>query len=119
MIRRTWLISLIFVFSGALIFGCGSNQQTDQSKSTKSDEVQVAATHVKKVSLDVKGMTCTGCQYNIENSLKKVDGVIQAKADYTKAKAEVEYDPETTNVDKLVAAVNDLGYETRAPQMNE
>ncbi len=74
--------------------------------------------NIEKVTLDVQGMTCSGCEYNVESALKKIDGVATVEADYSNAIAEIRYDPEFANVEKFVAAVNKSGYKATAPKKN-
>src|SRR5512136_2435011 len=47
----------------------------------------------EKATLDIAGMHCASCALNIENSLKKVDGVSRAVVNFATEKAYVEYDP--------------------------
>lgn len=41
-------------------------------------------------------MTCIMCQNTIESALKSTNGIINAKVDYKKEKAQVEYDCDIT-----------------------
>ena len=68
-----------------------------------------------KVSLDIEGMTCTGCAANLENSLKDLDGVAQAKVNYDTKKAEVwlkesESTGNSTTRDELLDTVAEAGF---------
>lgn len=59
-------------------------------------------------TLDVRGMSCDGCEDIVENALTDVSGVEDATADQTSASATVEGDADT---DELVQAVELAGYE--------
>ena len=63
-------------------------------------------------------MTCSGCEYNVESALKKIDGVTKVKAAFARHAAEVEFDPETATVAQLVQAVNGLGYTAEEQKLN-
>lgn len=60
------------------------------------------------VELTVEGMSCDGCESNVEAALSGVAGVEAADADRTTDSATVEGD---ADVGALVAAVEDAGYE--------
>ena len=66
-----------------------------------------------KTTLAVSGMTCTGCEYAIETTLRRVEGVHSATADFRGASAVVTYDPALVHVDALVKAVAKVGYRAK------
>jgi len=68
------------------------------------------AAESKIVTLDIPGMTCQFCPITIRKALKKVPGVIDAKADYDSKTATVTFDPDKTNVKTLTNATANAGY---------
>ncbi len=60
--------------------------------------------------LQVDGMTCTGCETRIENSLKKLDGIIDVKAIYSSSNVYVTYDLNSTDLNKIIETVEKLDY---------
>jgi copper chaperone CopZ len=64
-----------------------------------------------KAELKIGGMTCQGCVRSIELKLSRVDGVGSARVDLGAGKATVEYDDSRADVDKLIAAVQQIGFE--------
>lgn len=62
------------------------------------------------VSLQVDGMTCTGCVAAVKGALMKVDGVKTAQVSLERNEAVVEYDPAKTSPDALAKAVTKAGY---------
>ena len=66
------------------------------------------------VTLPVAGMTCGGCARSVEKKLAATPGVSTAKVDLQGATATVEFDPSRTEVPKLVAAIEQLGYQVPA-----
>ena len=75
-----------------------------------------AAVSSKTVVLDVPGMTCKFCPITIRKALKKVPGVISAKAEYKNKTATVTFDPSKTNVDALTKATANAGYPSKLKQ---
>lgn len=60
--------------------------------------------------LDVHGMTCASCVGRVERKLAKVSGVLGAQVNLVTERANVRYEPDQTNVDALVTAVESAGY---------
>lgn len=72
-----------------------------------------AAPHAndRRIDLEIGGMTCASCANRIEKKLKKLDGV-DANVNYATEKASITA-PESVELDKLVAAVENAGYTVR------
>ena len=64
----------------------------------------------KEVSFAVTGMTCASCVRRIEKALHKVQGVSDASVNLATERAKVVYDPATTGIEQLKAAVEKAGY---------
>jgi periplasmic mercuric ion binding protein len=62
------------------------------------------------VKLDIQGMSCPSCPYQVESALKGVDGVISAKASLLKGSAVVKYDDAKTDIAALKKATEDVGF---------
>ena len=65
--------------------------------------------NMKKLNLQVKGMTCSSCEVLIERNLKKVLGVEKVKVSRAKEQAEVECS-DNVKLEDLQDAVRDKGY---------
>jgi len=73
---------------------------------------------MKKLELDVRGMTCPSCAHHVENALNKVEGVEKAKIPgWQSNKATVSL---TTDVDQqeLINAVELAGYKASLKEQN-
>ncbi|MGD8776730.1 MAG: heavy metal translocating P-type ATPase, partial [Syntrophobacterales bacterium] len=69
-----------------------------------------------KVELPITGMTCANCAMNIERTLnKKVPGVVQASVNFASERATVEYLPTLTDLDKIVSAIQQAGFDAILP----
>lgn len=62
-------------------------------------------------TITVEGMSCGGCESTVEDALEGVEGVESASADRERDAATVEGD---ADIDALVAAVEDAGYDASA-----
>ncbi|MDD5336912.1 MAG: heavy-metal-associated domain-containing protein [Candidatus ainarchaeum sp.] len=66
---------------------------------------------MKEAIIKTGGMTCTSCERAISNALMKVDGVMEAKADYASETTKVKYDENRVNLDGIGKAVDAIGYD--------
>jgi sulfite exporter TauE/SafE/copper chaperone CopZ len=64
----------------------------------------------KQTTIFVAGMTCSSCEARISAALRKVPGVVDAKASLKGGTAWVEYEDENTSVDQLQAVIEKIGY---------
>jgi len=64
----------------------------------------------EKTIVGITGMHCSSCVVTIENSLKKVEGVVDAKVNFASEKAHIEYDPTRVTREKLEEAILRTGY---------
>ncbi|HUT22561.1 MAG TPA: heavy metal translocating P-type ATPase [Candidatus Bipolaricaulota bacterium] len=67
----------------------------------------------QRISFSISGMHCQSCAINIEQSLKKVDGIHDASVNYATEKATVGFDPEKINVEKIKNEIKKQGYLAR------
>ena len=68
----------------------------------------------KHVELPITGMTCASCANRIERRLNKIEGV-EATVNFATEKATVDYDPQLTDPDALLGAVEAVGYRAALP----
>ncbi len=83
-------------------------------ESSKTEVIHVKASDVSKQELDVKGMTCVGCEARLEKALLKVDGVLKFKASAKNNAASVEFDKSKTDVQKINNVLKEMGYDSSA-----
>lgn len=65
---------------------------------------------IKKEKIKVYDMTCTSCEARVEKALLNTEGVITVKASFSGQFAEIEYDDEVCNLDKIKEAIKCSGY---------
>lgn len=71
---------------------------------------------IRREKIKVYEMTCTSCENRVEKAIKKLNGVLYAKASFSEQIAEVEYDGELCSLNDIKAAINSAGYSTQAPK---
>ncbi len=55
-------------------------------------------------------MQCSSCAVGIKAMLKRTPGVVSAEVSLEKKEAMVEFNPSETSREKIVEAINNLGY---------
>ncbi len=68
------------------------------------------AGEAQKVTLDVKGMTCSTCPITVKVVLKKQPGVDEVRMDAQQQTAEVKFDPAKVSPTQLAQAVTEAGF---------
>ena len=69
----------------------------------------------ERVQLEIEGMTCAACAARIERKLNKLEGV-EARVNYATEHATVSFDATKLDVDKVIAAVEAIGYGASVPR---
>lgn len=67
-------------------------------------------TKTHKIVLDVKGMTCAGCEAHIEHEVRSLPGIKSIDAIYTEGSATIEYLPSRLEEKTIIEAINQTGY---------
>lgn len=65
---------------------------------------------MKKQDFNVSGMTCAACSANVQRRVGRCDGVSCVEVSLLTNSMRVEYDPDRTDDDKIIAAVYEIGY---------
>ncbi|HXF69076.1 MAG TPA: heavy metal translocating P-type ATPase [Thermoflexus sp.] len=71
---------------------------------------------LQQVSLPILGMSCASCAATIEGVLKGIDGVARVQVNVNGGRALVAYEPERVNLARLVAAIQEVGYQVATAQ---
>lgn len=65
---------------------------------------------MKKVVFGLEPLSCPSCIKKIEGTLKKTDGVKDAKVLFHSGKVRAQFDEEVTSADNLQQVITKLGY---------
>lgn len=66
---------------------------------------------METVTIQITGMTCSGCVRSITKVLNSVPGVEKAEVSLEKENAVVTFDETKTNADTLIATIEDGGFD--------
>lgn len=73
---------------------------------------------MKRIAIKVNGMSCSGCEFKLENKLKKLDGVKSIKASFVDSNLDIEYDENVISLDKINETIKSIGYEVAQVSKN-
>lgn len=94
-------------YTSFLVSALGSKApETSNQSSVATENVEQS----KTVIIEVEGMTCEGCASHIDETLKKLKGVISGESSYKDKNVKVVYNPEQITLEKIKKAINDIGY---------
>lgn len=64
-----------------------------------------------KITLTVRGLHCEACERSLETAVRRLDGVVAAKADRTVERLAVEILPGRSDADVIRRRVEEAGFE--------
>ncbi|RMG23684.1 MAG: heavy-metal-associated domain-containing protein [Bacteroidetes bacterium] len=97
-----------YVFLMVMLFGfLGLPAQTTSEKAAE------VFGKPRVLTLEVSGMSCTGCADHIEQALGKKDGILEKEVSYPKHRAVVKYDAEKIDEKEIIHAIEAAGYQAR------
>lgn len=70
---------------------------------------------MSRVEIRVEGMHCDGCEQTLSNSLMRLEGVIDAKANRGEGRVRVSIDPARVSEDVLRERITACGYRPVEP----
>jgi Cu+-exporting ATPase len=65
----------------------------------------------RQIEFPVRGMTCANCAMNIERTVKRLDGVVDASVNFAAERASVEYLPDLVSREQVDTAIREAGFE--------
>ena len=102
-------ISIAFPYYSGVFFSDNSANKT----------IVVESTNLVEGTLTIKGMTCTGCEHHVNQTLNDSEGVIETSSSYENGVATVKFDKTKTSIDKLATAVEEAtGYKVTETHIN-
>lgn len=63
---------------------------------------------MQTIKLNIHGMHCTSCAFNIDGELEDTEGVKEAKTNYAKQQTQVAFDPEKITPEKIILIIKKL-----------
>lgn len=67
----------------------------------------------REVSLQIDGLHCAACAWLVDNSLRRLDGMIDIQVNASSGRAEARFDPARVALSRILATIHTLGFEPR------
>ncbi len=113
--RRARLAPVVVVLAaGAIttlalvVVGVFTSQEASRPTSTEQANLHT-------VVIPVEGMSCVACAARIKKSLTSIAGVGDVEVSLAERNAHVRFDPSRVAPERLVTAINGLGYQAGTP----
>jgi len=68
---------------------------------------------IRKEQIKVYEMICNSCENRVEKAVKNLEGIVSVKASFSEQFADIEFDDELCNLDKIKSAIKTAGYSTQ------
>ncbi len=106
---------VVFVTGAFVLLGLAASVACSDSH-TNIGTVQAATDpSAKTVTIPIEGMSCAACAARVKKTLKDMPGVQAVQLNLEHRNAEVTYIEGQLSPDRLVAAINQLGYKAGTP----
>jgi len=79
-------------------------------QSHQKEIIIVNQSNIDTIKLNIQGMTCTGCEENINHSVNKLDGILKINTSHKKGISEIKYDTLKTNLNEIEEVIKSKGY---------
>lgn len=92
-----------------LVMATGCEQKKEAPAAEEKILAQSTTPEIKKVEIDIEGMTCEiGCARTIQSRLSKKEGVQLAEVNFEMKKGLVEYDAQIITEKEIIATVEKI-----------
>jgi mercuric ion transport protein len=102
--KKLWILMAILA-----LFACNSQPKTGSGQAEEA--VANADADWVEVVLNVKGMTCEGCENAIKASVETLDGIASVESSFEEAWTKVKFDKGVTSVEEISEKITDTGYQ--------
>lgn len=104
-------LGLITVFATVMLaFPYYANAFYPESNLSTVEDTNQQTTY----EINIKGMTCTGCEEHVKMEIGKLPGISTLEVSYEQANAVVTFDESLTDIDQVTAAVDRTGYKVES-----
>lgn len=70
----------------------------------------IEQSNIDTIKLDIEGMTCTGCEQNINHSVNKLSGILEINTSHKNGTSEIKFDKTKTNLNEIKEIIKSKGY---------
>tara|TARA_R100001369_G_scaffold92902_1_gene141221 strand:+ start:40236 stop:40892 length:657 start_codon:yes stop_codon:yes gene_type:complete len=77
---------------------------------TQKEIIVVDKSDIQTTEFKISGMTCAGCEENVNHEVNKLNGIVNSKASYENGNAIIIFDRTKSNEMEIEKAINSIGY---------
>ncbi len=108
---------LLPVFAALIVLsGVPSRVLAAEASAAVTEPTGDAKPSLKVVQIPVEGMACIACAASVKHAVKKLNGVVSVEVSLEKRNARVTYFANLLTPDRIVAAIDKLGYTAGTPK---
>ncbi len=96
------LLLIILLFVSGCITDDVNNPDSNPGNSPSNVKTTPNPENLRQLSLKINGMTCAGCAFGVQYSLKQLDGVVDAEINYLEGTGELIYDAGKISKERIV-----------------
>jgi Cu+-exporting ATPase len=100
-----------------ILLGLVSSMACSSSRSNIVTAQAASAPAAKTVTIPIEGMSCAACAARVKKTLKELPGVQAVNLNLEHRNAQVTYIEDQQSPERLVSAINKLGYKAGAPRL--
>ena len=90
-----------------------TNPKQPSTEATMPAAFETESQTNKTVVIAVEGMTCEGCATHINETLKKLNGVVSAEASFPNKNVKVIFNPKQITLEQIKRAIDEIGYKAK------
>lgn len=102
-------LSIVTVLAAAML-SFPSYADVFYPEQQNNEVILTATSQIQTASFEIEGMTCSGCEANVQYATTELDGVIETVASYADGTAKVEFDASKTSKEDIIQAIKTTGY---------
>ena len=106
----------LLVIAALLILAAAPGRAQAEEAAAPPDAQSEAKTSLHTVEIPVEGMACFGCAGTIKSTVKSLAGVLRVEVSLGKRSARVTYFGDDHVPERIVAAIDKLGYQAGTPR---
>jgi len=97
---------LLYVLLIGITFSA-CNSQTNENQ----EKQEISAENLVQDTLNVNGMTCTGCENGIQEKISAMEGISSVKASHLDSIVIVAFDKSIQNIENIKSEIDKNGYQ--------
>jgi len=76
----------------------------------QKEVILIEQSNIDTIKLNIEGMTCTGCEANVNRSVNQLDGILEIGTSHKKGTSEIKFDKTKTNPSEIEEVIRSKGY---------